>query len=576
MANHLNYCFFTIFILIQAIGLQVYAVVTYDHSYTHECLKKPLSPHYNGGIVVNPELNEGLKGWASFGYAKIQHEEADDGNKYIAATARNLAHHSVSQQFDFDKDKLYTFSAWLQVSNGSAEVAAVFKTGNGSITAGWVSAKEGCWSMLKGGLVVDVSGPGQLYFQCNNSAIDIRADSVSLQPFTQEEWKSHQDLSIQKVRKTTVKFQAVDQHNRPIRNATVSMSLRQSNFPLGCAINQNILRNAAYQNWFSSRFRYTVFENELKWYSNERSWGAEDYSVSDALMQFARSRGVSVRGHNIFWDDPSNQPSWVPSLSTNDLWAAANRRISSVTRRYRGQLIHWDVMNENLHFNFFESKLGQGASLNYYLQAQREDPSAVPFLNDYNTIEESGDGASSPWRYLDKLNGIWKGGFRGTIGIGVQGHFRYANLPYMRSAIDILATAKVPIWVTELDVAPGPNQARDLESIMRELHSHWAVKGIVLWSAWGPQGCYRMCLTDNGFRNLATGDVVDRFSNQFRAAAEEAGGTTDAEGFFEAAVFHGEYEAKVTHPNGEGFASVETISLVPEQASPVFRFNISV
>lgn len=75
-----------------------------------QCLEKPLSPHYKGGIVVNPEFNEGLKGWTSFGDAKIRHEEANDGNKYIAATARNQAHHSVSQQFDFDKDKLYTFS----------------------------------------------------------------------------------------------------------------------------------------------------------------------------------------------------------------------------------------------------------------------------------------------------------------------------------------------------------------------------------------------------------------------------------------------------------------------------------
>lgn len=40
-----------------------------------------------------------------------------------------------------------------------------------------------------------------MHFQCNNSAIDIWADSVSLQPFTQEEWKSHQDLSIEKVKK---------------------------------------------------------------------------------------------------------------------------------------------------------------------------------------------------------------------------------------------------------------------------------------------------------------------------------------------------------------------------------------
>ncbi|KAG6417460.1 hypothetical protein SASPL_119640 [Salvia splendens] len=453
------------------------------------CLEKPLSPHYNGGIVVNPEFNEGLKGWTSFGYAKIRHEEANDGNKYIAATARNLPHHSVTQQFDFDEDKLYTFSAWLQVSNGSADVEAVFKTATGSITTGWGSAKEGCWSMLKGGLVVDVSGPAQLYFQCNDSAIDIKVDSVSMQPFTQEEWKSHQDMNIQQARKTKVKFQEVDQHNRPIRNATVLINLRQSNFPLGCAINQNILGNAAYQNWFTSRFHYTVFENKLEWYSTERTWGAEDYPVSDALMRLAKSHGIYIWGHNIFWDNPSRQPTWVPSLSPNDLRVPPHR--------FRDAALQSAA--DPLGRDERESPL--------QLLREQARPGRLPQL-----LSPSAEGRPH----------------RGA------GHFRFANLPYMRSAIDILATAKVPIWVTELDVGPGPNQARDLESIMRELHSHWGVKGIMLWSAWGPKGYYRMCLTDNNFWNLATCDVVDRFMSQYKAAAEEASGTTDAEGFFEA------------------------------------------
>ncbi|GER30144.1 endo-1 4-beta-xylanase [Striga asiatica] len=58
--------------------------------------------------------------------------------------------------------------------------------------------------------------------------------------------------------------------------------------------------------------------------------------------------------------------------------------------------IHWDVVNENLHFNFFEEKLGNQASRMFYSTANRIDGRATPFLNDYNTIEDSRDGASSP------------------------------------------------------------------------------------------------------------------------------------------------------------------------------------
>lgn len=75
-----------------------------------QCLAKPLSPQYSGGIVVNPELNEGLKGWTTFGDAKVEHAEAIDGNKYIVASSRNQSSQSFSQEFALDKEKLYTIS----------------------------------------------------------------------------------------------------------------------------------------------------------------------------------------------------------------------------------------------------------------------------------------------------------------------------------------------------------------------------------------------------------------------------------------------------------------------------------
>lgn len=38
-------------------------------------LIKP-EPHYGGGIVINPELNHGLKGWTALGGAKVEHQES--------------------------------------------------------------------------------------------------------------------------------------------------------------------------------------------------------------------------------------------------------------------------------------------------------------------------------------------------------------------------------------------------------------------------------------------------------------------------------------------------------------------
>ncbi|GFP99407.1 probable endo-1 4-beta-xylanase c [Phtheirospermum japonicum] len=518
-------------------------------------------------------------GWTSFGDAQIEHVKSYDGNNYIVASERNQSFHSFAQTFDLEKEKLYTFSVWLQLSHGNADVAAIFKTNTSYEIAGWITAQKGCWTMLKGGFVVDISGPALLYFESQNKEVDIWADNISLQPFTREEWTSHQQRSIEKVRKTKVKFQAVDQYGQAIPNATVSCRQLKSSFPFGCAINQNILHNTAYQNWFSSRFKYTVFENELKWYSNEQYRGSEDYSASDALLRFAQSHGVAVRGHNVFWDDPSYQPDWVPGLSTSDLWAAANKRMYSVMSRYRGQLFHWDVVNENLHFNFFESRLGYTAQKFFYGKANQIDGRTTLFLNDFNTIEVKGDGASSPFKYLQKVRDLRKHGYNGPLGIGLEGHFSSyrLQLPYIRSAIDQLASARLPIWITELDVSSVPNQVSYLEQILNEVHSHPGVQGIIIWAAWSPQGCYRMCLTDNNFNNLATGNVVDKFISRLSHANDFISATTDSNGFYEGSLYHGEYEVKIAHPNGDQFFELRRIDVVPEEKTgDIYRFTINV
>ncbi|XP_068319661.1 endo-1,4-beta-xylanase 5-like [Pyrus communis] len=524
--------------------------LSYDYTASIECLAKPHKPQYRGGIIVNSELNDGLKGWSAFGNAKIQHRHSE-GNKFIVAYGRNQPHDSISQKIYLHRNKLYTFSAWIQVSSGIAPVTAIFKTSSVFVHAGAIVAESGCWSMLKGGLTVNATGPAELYFESKNASVGIFVDSISLQPFTEKQWYSHQQQSIEKIRKTNVRVRAVDEQANPLENATITIQQRAAGFPFGVAINKNILTNTAYQNWFTSRpFTVTTFEDEMKWYSTEPSWGREDYSASDALLQFAKQHKIAVRGHNVFWDDPHYQPSWLNSLSGRQFSDATYKRLNSVMGRYKGQVIAWDVCNENLHFNFFESKMGANASAEFYNWASKADGTTTLFLNDYNTIEESGDQDSTPAKYLQKLRDIQ--GFPGNenvkMAIGLESHFNTPNIPYIRSSIDTLAAAKVPIWITELDVSSSPNQASYLEQILREVHAHPQIQGIVIWSAWKPWGCYRMCLTDNNFKNLPTGDVVDKLSHEFGLTSDEIFGTTDANGFFEASLFQGDYEVKITHP----------------------------
>ncbi|CAN1285015.1 Endo-1,4-beta-xylanase 5 [Linum perenne] len=541
-------------ILLLSSGSLASHALPYDYTATIQCMEIPDRPQYGGGIIQNPELNDGLSGWSSFGNAKLEHRLSPTGNNsFIVAHSRSQPYDSPSQKLHLHTHLLYSFSAWIQVSQGSVPVTATFKTSsnNGFVDAGAVVAESGCWSMLKGGLTVNVSGDAELYFHSDSSTADIWVDSISLQPFTQQEWDSHQHQGILQARKGKLRIKVVDQEGNPLSNATVSIQRKALSFPFGCAINKNILTNKGYQNWFTSRgFRVTTFENEMKWYSTEISEGKEDYSTSDAMLRFAKRHKLAVRGHNVLWNDPKYQPSWVNSLPKWSLNNAVRRRIHSVVSRYKGKLVAWDVVNENLHFSFLESKIGSYASGLAYNLAYRADNATPLFLNEFNTIEESGDKASTPARYLKKLREIkgFSDNYKIKFGIGLESHFGTPNIPYMRASIDILAAAaaNVPIWLTEVDVKASPNQqAKYLEQVLREGYSHPKVVGIVIWGAWNPEGCFRMCLTDNKFRNLATGNVVDKLLWEWGGGAPSMVGETDENGLLEKSVFQGEYIATV-------------------------------
>ncbi|KAL9819766.1 putative endo-1,4-beta-xylanase [Arabidopsis thaliana] len=525
-------------------------VVPYDYSATIECLEIPLKPQYNGGIIVSPDVRDGTLGWTPFGNAKVDFRKFGNHN-FVVARDRKQPFDSVSQKVYLKKGLLYTFSAWLQVSKGKAPVKAVFKKNGQYKVAGSVVAESKCWSMLKGGLTVDESGPAELYFESEDTTVEIWVDSVSLQPFTQEEWNSHREQSIQKERKRTVRIRAVNSKGVPIPKATISIEQRKLGFPFGCEVEKNILGNKAYQNWFTQRFTVTTFANEMKWYSTEVVRGKEDYSTADAMLRFFKQHGVAVRGHNILWNDPKYQPRWVNALSGNDLYNAVKRRVFSVVSRYKSQLAGWDVVNENLHFSYFEDKMGPKASYNIFKMAQAFDPTTTMFMNEYNTLEESRDSDSSLARYLQKLRELRSIRVCGNIslGIGLESHFKTPNIPYMRSALDTLAATGLPIWLTEVDVEAPPNvQAKYFEQVLREGHAHPQVKGIVTWSGYSPSGCYRMCLTDGNFKNLPTGDVVDKLLHEWGGFRRQTTGVTDADGYFEASLFHGDYDLKIAHP----------------------------
>ncbi|WJX21148.1 endo-1,4-beta-xylanase [Trifolium repens] len=480
--------------LLLSSGLQ-FNYMPYDYSATTECVAEPQRAQYGGGVIVNPGFDHSINGWTVFGNGTIEERISNDGNRFIVAGNRTQPLDGFSQKVQLKKGMIYTFSAWFQLSEGSDIVSVVFKR-NGSelVRGGHVIAKHGCWSLLKGGIIANFSSPAEILFESENPTVELWVDSVSLQPFTRKQWRSHQDNNIERVRKSRVRFQVTHPNKTALEGATIVIKQTKADFPFGCAMNNHILTNNDYQKWFVSRFKYTTFTNEMKWSSTEKIQGRENYTIPDAMLKFAKENGISVRGHNILWDNIRQQPHWVLSLSPDELREAAAKRM--------------------------------------------------------NYVVSSNDKVANPANYIKKLKQIQQ--FQDTDGIslaiGLQCHFPSGepNIAYMRSGLDLLATTGLPIWLTETSADPHPNQAEYFEEILREGYSHPAVQGIVMFVGPKPAGFDVTLLTDENFQNTPTGDVVDKLIREWGTGPHTA--IADSRGIIDITLHHGDYDVTVTHP----------------------------
>ncbi|KAH0934653.1 LOW QUALITY PROTEIN: hypothetical protein HID58_011770, partial [Brassica napus] len=73
------------------------------------CLGNPKKPQYNEGIIVNPDLQNGLVTIRQYGNDKVNFTEFED-NKFVIVRWRNQPYDSVSQKVCLEKGLVCTFS----------------------------------------------------------------------------------------------------------------------------------------------------------------------------------------------------------------------------------------------------------------------------------------------------------------------------------------------------------------------------------------------------------------------------------------------------------------------------------
>src|SRR5262245_44627147 len=111
---------------------------------------------------------------------------------------------------------------------------------------------------------------------------------------------------------------------------------------VGAAVQSGLLADGQYSAVLSRHFNYLTAEYEMKWDAIERTRGASNFGAGDSIVAYGQSNGMKIKGHALIWH--GSVPSWVGSLSAQDLRAAFEDHIRSVAEHFRGRVVAWDVV----------------------------------------------------------------------------------------------------------------------------------------------------------------------------------------------------------------------------------------
>ncbi len=226
---------------------------------------------------------------------------------------------------------------------------------------------------------------------------------------------------------------------------------------MGVAVDFAAFQNDAnYRSILTREFDMLVPENAWKFQYVHPTRHNYDFSQVDALMAFAKSNNMQMRGHPLAWHHLI--PSWVEKGNfTRDEWMAILREhIQTLMGRYRGQIPIWDVVNEainrdgSLRDTIWLRHIGPEYIDLAFRWAHEADPQARLFYCDYGT-EELGQKSDAVY---DLVRGLLQRGVP-VNGVGFQAHLGLSYAPKLEPLAENfqrLGELGLEVQFTELDV----------------------------------------------------------------------------------------------------------------------------
>ena len=237
---------------------------------------------------------------------------------------------------------------------------------------------------------------------------------------------------------------------------------------IGAAAASKHLAEAEYGAVLGSEFSQLQAENEMKFGPihprPDTDPNPYDFKGGDALVSFAQSHNMVVRGHTLVWHN--QVPGWViqGGYSAPQLATILQGHIRTVMAHYASKVYAWDVVNEAFNDDgtmrhtiwFDQPGIGAGEGAKYIEQALRwareADPGAKLFYNDYDAemINQKSDAIYAMARDFKKrgvpLDGI---GFQTHVSLAFDNPEKLAS--FARN-LERFAKLGLELHITELDI----------------------------------------------------------------------------------------------------------------------------
>jgi endo-1,4-beta-xylanase len=256
---------------------------------------------------------------------------------------------------------------------------------------------------------------------------------------------------------------------------------------------------ATHNDLVKKEFNTLVCENAMKSSSLSSSKSSYNFSSADAVVNFATTNNMKMRGHTLIWH--SQNAGWISTGTRAQVLDNMNYHINKVIEHFTGKCIQWDVVNEayedegpNMRNSGYRSIVGPEFIDSAFVFAHRADPNCKLFYNDFNieTINSKSDAVYAMVKKMVQnkipINGV---GFQ-SHEPGWAGRKGFSTYAQLKENIQRFADLGLEVAITELDVQ-GSGQEKVFADYMRVTLDMPAVTTFMIWGvrdpdSWRPSG----------------------------------------------------------------------------------------